>query len=271
MAQEVINVGSAPNDGTGDPLRTAYIKCNSNFGELYSRAQQSVHGSLVGSINDQAGMYAYDATYFYYCFQDYDGSSEIWAQVTNVGNVTIPRIVSGTSSVDIGAPGSNITVSVAGASNVAVFSNVGVTANNLTILGNTTAGNIVPDIDAVYDLGTANSRWQSLYVGNLVTQQVVYANSEIGISSDDGNVTISIDGISNVAVFGQSVTEFGNVNILGELQISGATVAGNIIPDIDVEYDLGSPSNKWRSLYLAGNTIYLGSAEITATDSSITL
>jgi hypothetical protein len=39
MAREVINVGSAPNDGTGDPLRTAFEKSNSNFSELYAYDQ----------------------------------------------------------------------------------------------------------------------------------------------------------------------------------------------------------------------------------------
>ena len=81
MAREVINVGSAPNDGTGDPLRTAYTKCNSNFGELYGRYQVAVPASATGSIGDVAGMYAADTDYFYYCFQDYDGSSEIWRQI----------------------------------------------------------------------------------------------------------------------------------------------------------------------------------------------
>ncbi len=38
MAQQLINVGAAPNDGTGDPIRTAYIKCNDNFTELYGRS-----------------------------------------------------------------------------------------------------------------------------------------------------------------------------------------------------------------------------------------
>lgn len=35
MAQQIINVGAAPNDGTGDPLRDAMIKANDNFTELY--------------------------------------------------------------------------------------------------------------------------------------------------------------------------------------------------------------------------------------------
>ena len=36
MARQVINVGATANDGTGDGLRTAYIKCNDNFNELYN-------------------------------------------------------------------------------------------------------------------------------------------------------------------------------------------------------------------------------------------
>ena len=81
MALEVINVGSAPNDGTGDSIRTAYQKCNNNFAEIFSRYQQTVPATAVGSQGDAAGMYAANATHFYYCFQDFDGSSEIWRQI----------------------------------------------------------------------------------------------------------------------------------------------------------------------------------------------
>ena len=35
MARQVINIGSSANDGTGDPLRTAFDKINDNFVELY--------------------------------------------------------------------------------------------------------------------------------------------------------------------------------------------------------------------------------------------
>jgi hypothetical protein len=37
LALQPINVGSAPNDGTGDPIRTAWQKTNENFAELYDR------------------------------------------------------------------------------------------------------------------------------------------------------------------------------------------------------------------------------------------
>lgn len=36
MAQQTINIGASPNDGTGTPLRTAFQYTNSNFSELYT-------------------------------------------------------------------------------------------------------------------------------------------------------------------------------------------------------------------------------------------
>jgi hypothetical protein len=38
MAQQTINIGTTANDGTGDPLRTAFDKTNDNFNELYAGA-----------------------------------------------------------------------------------------------------------------------------------------------------------------------------------------------------------------------------------------
>jgi hypothetical protein len=78
MAQQIINVGATPNDGAGDPIRTAFTKSNNNFSQLYSRAQASPPLSAVGEIGDEAGMYAYDTSWFYICINDYDGSTDIW-------------------------------------------------------------------------------------------------------------------------------------------------------------------------------------------------
>jgi hypothetical protein len=39
----------------------------------------------------------------------------------------------------------------------------------------------------------------------------------------------------------------------------------NIIPETDVAYDLGSPSRRFRTLYISGSTIALGSANLTST------
>jgi hypothetical protein len=81
MAQLVINVGTAPNDGLGDPIRTAYQKCNTNFSELFSRVQVDPPTDPSGTVGDSAGMYAYDTTYFYVCVADYDATTEIWQRI----------------------------------------------------------------------------------------------------------------------------------------------------------------------------------------------
>lgn len=36
MAQELINIGASPNDGSGDPLRVAFEKINNNFTQLFT-------------------------------------------------------------------------------------------------------------------------------------------------------------------------------------------------------------------------------------------
>lgn len=36
MAQQIINIGTGPNTGDGDDLRTAFTKTNENFTELYN-------------------------------------------------------------------------------------------------------------------------------------------------------------------------------------------------------------------------------------------
>ena len=38
MSQQVIDIGSSPNSGNGNPLRTAWTKANANFTELYNGA-----------------------------------------------------------------------------------------------------------------------------------------------------------------------------------------------------------------------------------------
>ena len=58
MTQQIINIGSIPNDGTGDPARTAFTKVNSNFTELYAAnttLTSSSGSSLVGFLQSGTG------------------------------------------------------------------------------------------------------------------------------------------------------------------------------------------------------------------------
>ena len=58
---------------------------------------------------------------------------------------------------------------------------------------------------------------------------------------------------------------FANVSVTGNIS------SGHILPSANVTYDLGSPSLRFRSLYIAGNTINIGGATISATANSISL
>ena len=49
MAIKTINVGNVINDGSGDDLRTAFVKVNDNFTELYNRQGQDNTASNVGT------------------------------------------------------------------------------------------------------------------------------------------------------------------------------------------------------------------------------
>ena len=48
--------------------------------------------------------------------------------------------------------------------------------------------------------------------------------------------------------------------------IAGGTVVGNLVPDVNEAYDLGSPTKKFRDLYLSGNTMYIGTDAVSMLD-----
>jgi hypothetical protein len=256
MTQQIINVGATPNDGAGDPIRTAFTKCNNNFSQLYSRVQVTPPTSLIGQIGDEAGMYAYDSTYFYYCFANYDGSSIIWAQVTQVGNISTNQINSGNSNVIISGSGGNVVMGIDGISNAAVFSST--TAN---LVGNVVAGgyfigdgslltglpqtyansnvtayaesgwagNIIPAANAIYDLGSATNQFKDLYLSNsslyLGNVQLTSAGTELQVN---GNTVITAGApiTGNISVTG-NITG-ANLNATTNLTVSNTGYIYNI-------------------------------------------
>lgn len=53
MAQEIINVGAAPNDGDGDPLRVAFQKVNNNFTNLFATTSEITIANTTGNTSGQ--------------------------------------------------------------------------------------------------------------------------------------------------------------------------------------------------------------------------
>jgi len=66
-----------------------------------------------------------------------------------------------------------------------------------------------------------------------------------------------------------TVSSFSTVNVS---TISIGNVDSSIIPAVDSLYDLGAPGTAFRSLYVAGNTIYLGKATLSSdTDGNLSV
>ena len=53
MTQEIINIGTQPNDGEGDPLRTAFAKINNNFTQLFSTGFFTSNAYSTGDTAEQ--------------------------------------------------------------------------------------------------------------------------------------------------------------------------------------------------------------------------
>jgi hypothetical protein len=53
MAQEIINIGILPNDGKGEPIRTALIKIGNMFTELYKSDFSTITAYTVGDAPGQ--------------------------------------------------------------------------------------------------------------------------------------------------------------------------------------------------------------------------
>ena len=84
---------------------------------------------------------------------------------------------------------------------------------------------------------------------------------EIAINTYDGKLFIkSDDGTEKIEEFesGKKYTDADTSSFLN------GNVNTDIIPDGNEIYDLGSPTNRFRELYLSGNTINIGGAEISS-------
>jgi hypothetical protein len=262
MAQQIINIGASANDGQGNPIRTAFTKTNDNFNELYARAQTTPPPTLVGSLGDSAGMYAYDSTYFYYCFANYDGSSTIWAQVTQVGNVTVTSLNNGTSNVVVDLNG-NVSLGITGVPNAVQFTTQGqLLTGLLSATGNVTGNFFIGDgsqltnlpIPGIYG-NTQVAQFLPTYTGNLVslagpitttanvtgnfiigdgslltnvnaanvsTNKISNGVTQVSIPSSSGDVLVDVGVVSNVAVF--SINGF---SVIGNVAASTNITAGS--------------------------------------------
>jgi hypothetical protein len=122
------------------------------------------------------------------------------------------------------------------------------TLSSLTVSGNLSSGNANLGNLAKANYFEGNG---SLLTG-VKTSIIENGTSNLRINGANANVTININGTSNIFDIGSSST----------------TMKGDFLPHTTETQDLGSSSKKWRDLYLAGNTIFLGNAQLQANNTT---
>ena len=101
------------------------------------------------------------------------------------------------------------------------------------------------------------------------TQRRNYADGDSRIGEQG---RLWYDSETNTIRVGDGVTPGGIViSAEGNSNVDLSAVDQHIIPAVDVTYDLGTETKRWRDLYLSGDTIKLGNASISATGDGIAL
>lgn len=153
-------------------------------------------------------------------------------------------------------------------------SNTGVTIGSFGITANATG------IAISGNTALANVSASSANLGNSVTANYVIGNAAYLTAIPSANLvgqvvnasragTVYTGAQPNITQVGtlSTLTVNGNLNALTNLiagKILVGSILGNLIPESNVTYDLGSPTKRWRDLYLSGNTLRIGSTVISS-------
>ena len=129
--------------------------------------------------------------------------------------------------------------------------------DSFTAVGNITGGNVI-SLGVVEAAGNVSANY---FLGNgalltgVITSVANINNgaSNVAIASANANVTVNVAGTANIAVFSST----------------GVNVTGNLLPTANVTYDLGSNTNRWRDLWVANSTIYLGETPLTTAGNTL--
>jgi len=249
MAKQTINIGAAPNDGTGTPLRTSFDYCNQNFTELYTATGPSGNNIVV------------------------PGSATITGDLT-VDTSTL-KVDSANNRVGIGTASPGFPLDIIGASGVGVRIYESSTGNNnrlqITQEGTETRFN------STFTTGSAFYTWQiagstamtlnstGLGVGVASPSYKLDVNSGATASAAnlkstgssviarfaDGTADTGYVGSGAALIAGGARTDFGILSV-GSL-ILGSNNARSVTVDTSGNVGIGvTPSYKFHALVASG-------------------
>jgi hypothetical protein len=287
MARQNINIGSSANDGTGDPLRTAFDKINDNFIELYGADGDSntlannldVNGHNIISTRSNedikilpAGTGGVIASAVRIAGTTI--SSDDSTQITIAENVqtTGTLNVSGTATID-GALSSGTSLTLATGATVTGIDNGTLATGSATLLA--TQGAIKTYVDSqvtAQDLDFSTDDSTALSI-DLDSESLQFSGGNgINTSGSGNTVTIAID-TGTVATL--TDTQVLTNKTLTAPTINGATMTGSVsIDNVTInDTDITTSSNAnltinpggTGTIELAANTNVTGSASVSGT------
>ena len=221
MTYEYVDVGAEPNDGTGDPLRTAYIKINNNFAQLQQFGTSKISNGTSNINIPAAGGTIYAMVGDVPNVMAINFNGVVASNLTAVGNVVAVQnfvgngyyltdissasaLTNGTSNVSIPVPNGNIN---------------SVSNGNLTL-------EVADQVVTVY--GDLNITGNATIAGNITRNSISYGSSELGFFASDGNANVTIAGVSNVAVFTTTGMSVNGTVISTTLSATGNVIGSNV-------------------------------------------
>lgn len=179
----------------------------------------------------------------------FQGGSAImeWDAVNQHVDVSNSLSVNGTLQLYGNYPGAGSLITTSGGSGVDITiepsGNLYLNADGGEVIVSDQTASINPNTGALKVLGGIGVNG-NVNVGGNITGANITANYFVG----NGSLLTGI-------------TSYANANAVA---YGEAGWAGNIVPSGNLVYSLGNATNRWNDLYLAGNTIYLGAANISA-------
>tara|TARA_B100000989_G_scaffold265317_1_gene218141 strand:- start:111 stop:1835 length:1725 start_codon:yes stop_codon:yes gene_type:complete len=110
----------------------------------------------------------------------------------------------------------------------------------------------------------------NLYIGGTGSIQFEGANADahetsLQVTEPTADRTITLPDSTGTVALTSDLTSYitaSSTDTLTNKTIGAATIAGNLIPDTNEAYDLGSSTNRFNDIYLAGDTVDIGGTKL---------
>jgi hypothetical protein len=222
-------------DKSGFTAETGQIRFNSTIGQF--EGYQGTVWSSLGGVRSVDGL-------TYITPEDTPGASDN----------TLRFYTNGVLSASLSETALNVESTVTNTNINATTDSTSITTGALVVAGGVgIAGNINAGADLIVDGDIASNGGE--LTTSATTFNLLNANA----------TTVNFAGAATTLSIGAAI---GTTTINTDLVIDGTTeVRGSIVPNLDSAYDLGSATQRFRDIYLSGNTIYLGDETIRIVDS----